>query len=48
MDVETYQRQQEHMAILEGIARGEMAAAEGRVVSHEEAKSRLARGGRSG
>jgi prevent-host-death family protein len=43
VDVETYQRQQERMAILEGIARGEMAAAEGRVVSHEEAKSRLAR-----
>jgi prevent-host-death family protein len=42
VDVETYQRQQERMAILEGIARGEMAAAEGRVVSHEEAKSRLA------
>lgn len=43
VDVETYQRQQERMAILEGIARGEMAAAEGRVVSHDEAKSRLAR-----
>ncbi len=43
VDVETYQRQQVRMAILEGIARGEMAAAEGRVVSHNEAKSRLAR-----
>ncbi len=43
VDVETYQRQQVRLAILEGIARGEMAAAEGRVVSHNEAKSRLAR-----
>jgi predicted transcriptional regulator len=31
------------MAILEGIARGEMAVAEGRTVSHAEAKVRLAR-----
>ncbi len=31
------------MAMLEGIARGEMAVAEGRVVSHAEAKTRMAR-----
>lgn len=43
IDVETYQRQQERVAILEGIARGEMAVADGRVVSHEEAKARLGR-----
>jgi prevent-host-death family protein len=43
VDVQSYQRQQERMAILEGIARGEMAVADDRVVSHDEAKARLAR-----
>lgn len=43
VDVESYHRQQERMEILEGIARGEMAVADDRVVSHEEAKARLAR-----
>jgi len=43
IDVESYQRQQERITILEGIARGEMAAADGRVVSNAEAKARLAR-----
>jgi prevent-host-death family protein len=43
VDVQSYQRQQERMTILEGIARGEMAVAEDRVVSHDEAKARLAR-----
>jgi prevent-host-death family protein len=43
VDVESYQKQQERMRILEGIARGEMAVADDRVVSHDEAKARLAR-----
>ena len=43
IDVESYQRQQQRVAILEGIARGEMAVADGRVVSNEEAKARLGR-----
>ena len=43
VDVESYQEQQERMSILEGIARGEMAIADGRVVSHGEAKARLGR-----
>ncbi len=43
VDVESYHLQQERMAILEGIARGEMAVADGRVVSNEEAKARLGR-----
>jgi predicted transcriptional regulator len=34
---------EQRMAILEGIARGEQAVAEGRVVSHAQAKKRLAR-----
>lgn len=41
VDVETYELQQQRMAVLEGIARGEMAVSEGRVVSHRVAKSRM-------
>jgi prevent-host-death family protein len=43
VDVETYELQQQRMALLEGIARGEMAVAEGRVLSHAQAKARMAR-----
>jgi len=43
VDVESYELLQKRMAILEGIARGEMAVAEGRVVSHADAKKRMAR-----
>jgi len=43
VDVETYQLQQERMAVLEGIARGEMAIAEGRTLSQAQAEKRLAR-----
>ena len=43
VDVETYQLQQERMNILEGIARGEMAIAEGRTVTHAQAEKRLSK-----
>jgi prevent-host-death family protein len=43
LDVETYELMEQRMAVLEGIARGEQALAEGRVVSHAQAKNRLAR-----
>ncbi len=43
LDVETYQLMQQRMAILEGIARGELAVAEGRTATHAQAKKRLAR-----
>ena len=43
VDVETYERLNQRLAILEGIARGERAIEQGRVVSHTEAKKRLAR-----
>lgn len=43
VDVESYDRLLERMRVLDGIARGEMAVAEGRVVSHADAKARLAR-----
>lgn len=43
LDVETYQLMQQRMAVLEGIARGELAVAEGRTATHAQAKKRLAR-----
>lgn len=43
VDVETFELLQQRMAVLEGIARGEMAVAEGRVVSHAEARTRMGR-----
>lgn len=43
LDVETYELMEQRMAILEGIARGERAVAEGRVASHAQARKRLAR-----
>jgi prevent-host-death family protein len=43
VDVETYERLNQRLALLEGIARGERAIEQGRVVSHAEAKKRLAR-----
>ncbi|WP_290890915.1 type II toxin-antitoxin system Phd/YefM family antitoxin [Arenimonas sp.] len=41
VDVESYELQQERMTVLEGIARGEMAIAEGRTLSHAQAGKRL-------
>lgn len=43
VDVESYQLMQQRMAVLEGIARGEQAIAEGRVTTHAQARKRLAR-----
>ena len=43
MDVETYERLEERMRILEGIARGEEAIREGRTLSHSAAKRSLKR-----
>ena len=43
VDVETYESLQHRMRLLEGIARGEKAVEEGRVVSHAKAKQRMAR-----
>ncbi len=41
MDVESYERLQARVAILEGIARGERAIAEGRTSTHAQARVRL-------
>ncbi|MEO6264901.1 MAG: type II toxin-antitoxin system prevent-host-death family antitoxin [Luteimonas sp.] len=43
VDVESYELMQQRMTVLEGVARGELAIAEGRVASHAKAKTRLAR-----
>lgn len=43
VDVQTWESLQSRMALLEGIARGERAIAEGRVVTQAEARKRMAR-----
>jgi prevent-host-death family protein len=43
VDVQSYEQLRHHVAVLEGIARGERAVADGRVVSHAEATTRMAR-----
>ena len=43
LDVESYELLQKRMRLLEGIARGEKAIEEGRIVSHAKAKHRMAR-----
>lgn len=43
VDVQTFEAQQRRIEILEAIARGERAFAEGRFCTHEEAKERLAK-----
>ncbi|MBL8910398.1 MAG: type II toxin-antitoxin system Phd/YefM family antitoxin [Archangium sp.] len=43
VDVKTWEALQERMRILEGIARGERALEEGRVLTHAQAKRRMAR-----
>lgn len=43
VDVETFEQLQQRMKLLEGIARGERAIDDGRVVSHTDAKERMRR-----
>jgi len=43
IDVETYEGMQSRLTLLEGIARGEKAILEKRVLSHKEAKQKMAR-----
>ena len=43
VDVESYELLQKRMKLLEGIARGEKAVEEGRVLTHAQAKQRMAR-----
>ncbi|NDY94353.1 type II toxin-antitoxin system Phd/YefM family antitoxin [Wenzhouxiangella limi] len=43
IDVDSYERLQARMKLLEGIARGECAVDEGRTVSNDQAKAKMAR-----
>ncbi len=43
VDVESFELLQNRMRLLEGIARGERAVNEGRTLTHDEAKTKLAR-----
>lgn len=43
VDAEDFERKEERLKLLEGLARGEAALRDGRVVSHEEAKESMER-----
>jgi len=43
VDVESYEGNEKRMRLLEGLARGEQAIADGRVVSSDEAKTKFAK-----
>jgi len=43
VDVETFQALTQRVALLEGIARGERAVGQGRVLAHAAARTRMAR-----
>jgi prevent-host-death family protein len=43
LDISTYEGMEGRIALLEGIARGERAIEENRIVSHAEAKKRMKR-----
>jgi len=43
VDVESFEAMQDHVSLLEGIARGEHALDEGHTLTHQQAKQRLKR-----
>ena len=43
VDVQSFQRLEDRVTLLEGIAKGEKAVQEGRVVENNEAKNRMSR-----
>ena len=43
VDVETFHTLRQRVALLEGIARGERAVEQGRVLSHAQARARMSR-----
>ena len=43
VDVDSFEYLQGRIKLLEGIARGERAVEDGRILSHQEAKSRMSR-----
>ena len=43
VDVESYQKMEARVELLEGVAKGEKAIQEGRILKHSEAKQRMGR-----
>lgn len=43
VDVATYELMESRIELLEGIAKGEKAIFEGRIISHDEARTRMSR-----
>lgn len=43
VDIDTFEAKEKRMQLLEGLARGEKAFSEGRVLSHSEAKREMSR-----
>lgn len=43
VDAESYEFMQQRIGLLEGIVRGEQAVAQGRTISHAQAKTRLSK-----
>lgn len=43
IDIDDYEFMQNRLALLEGIARGERAVVEGKVIMHDEAKGKMSR-----
>lgn len=43
VDIEDYEMMQSRMKLLEGLARGEAAFVDGRVISHTQAKERMSK-----
>ena len=43
MDIATYEQMQSRIRLLEGIARGEMAVRQGRVLTHAQAEKKMRR-----
>lgn len=43
VDAETYELEQDRMSILEGIARGEKALADGRTLTHDQVVKRMSK-----
>lgn len=43
VDVDDYEMMQNRMSLLEGLARGEAAFSDGRVISHVQAKDRMSK-----
>ncbi|MDG1772348.1 MAG: type II toxin-antitoxin system Phd/YefM family antitoxin [Oceanicoccus sp.] len=43
VDVDDYEMMQDRIALLEGLAKGEVAFSEGRITSHAQAKNRMSK-----